>query len=281
MPIMNKRILFIICIIVSFDLRAQPPADKAFTEAHLSITHDMIRSGEIFVKERNTAADRISFSDKFRKSSWSSIAAKLAYTFENSSSLRFSLENFFFSGKNYPAHNIHYNTLVIDGAGGISIDKSRIFRFLIAFQKPFSRDESKTRTYYTAGLIHDAINFKINGSIINDGEAGRLSEDFNDQLIPCPFVGAGMEYHLNKSGKSLLTLDASGTYVPGEIKLFKGRNRDYYYFLNSSIGYKYYSGRFSLNPNITYKLIGTSEDNKAHQFLISGTGLSLDAGWIF
>jgi hypothetical protein len=281
---MLRKCAILTSLFLSFFAKAQPPEDKSYTAFHLSGTYYFSLGGYVYVKEAALPADTLSFSQYFKSSYLSSVSASVTHTFKNRGSVSLSGENFFFTGTNRPKKIIYHNNLVIDGYHSISVDRSQLFRVQLQYMKPLTNVSSDFQFYYRAGLLYDYLIFQIDASVLNENpDLVNLEEDFNDQVIPYPFLGMRAELYLNKSRNSIIYAEGLGTFIPASTGFFRSPHaKDYsYYTVNASGGYEYRSGRLSVSPKLTYLILHTTEDEHFHRYKLSTTGVSLDIGWRF
>ena len=283
---LNKYILFIGCLL-AINVYAQDEANKEPERGYFSITlngtHDFLVGGYVYIQESYLPADTLSFNQGLNMSKWNSTAATLSYTYKSRSSINLSAEDFFFDGAVRPKRVVFYNSLVLNGYQDMTIDNSKLFRVQFKYQHPLTKSTSDFQLYYDLGLIYDALFFRIDAKVLNDADHSHLEEDFDDQVIPYPMVGAKAELFLNPSHASSVYAEATTSWVPATFKFFHRTGEiDYtYYSLNTAFGYELRTGHLSLTPKITYRLLNTKEDEGNHNFYISAGGVSLDMGWRF
>ena len=250
---------------------------KGYWSTSLAYTYDFYVKGFVYVKEIHSSADSISFKEDLKVSRWHNLALNIKRTFRNDASLSLSMERFLFTGVHRQPKNLHYNQLVINGNAGISIKDSKIFRALALYEAPLTKRGPALRAYYAAGLLYDYIHFKINGQIVNEGDSLNFKEDFNDQIIPAPVLGAKLEWAIGSADRSLITLQGMGTYVSDWLKIYHYE----YTAWNVSLGYRYNTRCFFVSPKIIGRHLHSREDERHHVFDISTVGANLELGFKF
>jgi hypothetical protein len=284
---MLKKYILFICFLAAINVNAQsetsPPEEKGYTSITLSGTHDFVVGGFVYIKESYLPADTLSFNQGLRMSHWTSAAIMLSHTFKSRSSINLSAEDFFFDGAVRPNRVVFYNSLVLNGYQDMVIDKSRLFRVQFKYQHPLTKAKSDFQLYYDVGAIYDALFFRIDAKVLNDGDHSHLTEDFDDQVIPYPMLGAKAELYLNKAHASSVYAEATGSFAPESFKFYHRTGEiDYtYYSLNTALGYHLRCRHLFLSPKISYRLLNAKEDEGGHNFYISAGGISLDVGWRF
>ena len=270
---MKRIYLFLLSLLFSTTINAQTPA-APFWSFSPFFTYDAIVDGHINVNDPNFPEDTISFTQDIGNTIWSNIGGTLNRTFKNNSSLTLTGEYFFISGESKSKRNIWFNSVLLGSSEGITIDHSRLIRVQALYEKLLSKPESSARFTFLGGLLYDFLLVKIDARILNDTDAVLLHEDFNDQVIPYPEIGARFEKDL--SSHNHLVLQAAGTYIPRMSRADIKRKIEsfQYYCLNSRFSYQYSSGHFSFGPGITYRFFRTSEDEGKHDFYISLLGVN-------
>jgi len=250
---------------------------KGYWTTSLGYTYDFFVDGYVYVKEVHTIADSLSFNEDLNLSHWHNAALELRYTFKNDASLALSFERFLFTATNRENKNIYYNDLVIDGSAGISIKDTRMYRGMLLFEMPVTRRSSCIRVAPEIGLMYDYIHFKITGNIINEGDSVNLKEDFNDQVIPAPVLGVKTEWFIGSGDRSVILLEARGTYVNQWLEFFKYEHTAF----NAELGYRYNTKCFFISPKLVYRHIHSREDESAHIFDITSLGANMEVGFKF
>jgi hypothetical protein len=253
------------------------PERKGYWTASLGYTYDFLVDGYVYVKEVNSIADSLSFNEELNLSHWHNAALELKYTFKNDASLGLSVERFFFTATNRVNENLYYNNLVIDGSAGISIKNTRMYRGSLIFEKPVTRRGSCVKASIQAGLMYDYIHFEINGQIINEGDSLNFKEDFNDQVIPAPVLGAKVEWFPGSGDRSVIFLEGKGTYVSQWLEIFKYEHTAF----TAEAGYRYNAKCFFLSPKLVFRHLHSREDESNHVFDITTLGASLEMGFKF
>ena len=194
----------------------------------------------------------------------------------NSSSFNFSAGRFFFSGHSTPSRNIFYNGALIEGADGISINLTNFYRVTLGFEKRF-RSSSGFYPALLTGLVYDALNFYVRGTIL-PGYGEEDHEDFVTQSLPYPFIGGRLNKSL--SPKSYLSVEATGTYIP----LFKsffyegGQMSLHYATANCGLQYWYKQKRFEIGIAYMWRWMKQyeySKEDDPNDFFLKASGLQL------
>ena len=270
--------LFIFASTHSFAQEESAPAERrGFWSASVGYTYDFYVDGYVYVKEVHSAADSLSFNEDLNLSHWHNAALKLKYTFKNESALSLSFERFFFTSEHQIDKNLYYNDLVIDGSAGITIKDTRMYRGMLLYEKPVTRRGSSVKATLLGGLMYDYIHFKISGQIINEGDSLNFKEDFNDQVIPAPVLGARVEWFPCNGDRSSIFLEVKGTYVSQWLQIFKYEHTAF----NSEIGYRYSTRSFFVSPKLVFRHLHSREDEILHEFNITTMGGSMEVGFKF
>jgi hypothetical protein len=250
---------------------------KGYWTASMGYTYDFFVDGYVYVKEVNSIADSLSFNEDLNVSHWHNAALKIKYTFKNDASLGLSVERFIFTATNRVRENIYYNDLVINGSAGISIKGTNMYRGMLLFEKPVTRRGSCIKASLEGGLMYDYIHFEITGQIINEGDSLNFKEDFNDQVIPAPVLGAKAEWMLGSGDRSIISLEAKGTYVSQWLEIYKYEHTA----INAELGYRYNTRCFFISPKLVYRHLHSREDENNHVFDITSLGANLEVGFKF
>jgi len=270
----------LLCLLMLFSLTAFAqdenvvPERKGYWSASLGYTYDFLVEGYVYVKEVNSVADSLSFNQDLNLSHWHNAALKLKYTFKNDAGLTFSVERFFFTETHKVKENIYYNDLVINGSAGISLKETQMYRGMLLFEKPVTRRGSCIRASLEGGLMYDYIHLKITGQIINEGDSLNFKEDFNDQVIPAPVLGAKGEWFIGSGDRSIIVLEAKGTYVSQWLEIYNYEHTA----VNVELGYRYNARCFFISPKLIYRHLHSREDESQHVFDISTLGANMEVG---
>lgn len=256
---------------------AETPVRKGYWTTSFGYTYDFFVDGYVFVKEVNSIADSLSFNEDLNQSHWHNAAVELRYTFKNDASLALSVERFFFTATHRVNKNIYYNDLVINGSAGITIKDTRMYRGMLIFEKPLTRHSSCIRAAVEAGLMYDYIHFEIKGQIINEGDSLNFKEDFNDQVIPAPVLGAKLEWFIGDGDRSAILLEAKGTYVSQWLEIYKYEHTAF----NAELGYRFNTKCFFISPKLVFRHLHSREDESAHIFDITTLGANMELGFKF
>lgn len=275
-----KKLLCLL-LLISIHARAQEvndtPERKGYWTASVGYTYDFLVDGYVYVKEVNSAADSLSFNQDLNISHWHNASIKLKYTFKNDAGLTFSVERFFFTETHSVKKNLYYNELVINGNAGITLKDSRVYRGMLLFEKPVTRRSSPIRASLEAGLMYDYIHLKIKGQIINEGDSLNFKEDFNDQVIPAPVLGAKAEWFIGSGDRSVISLEAKGTYVNKWLEIYHYEHTA----VNVELGYRYNTRCFFVSPKLVFRHMHSREDESKHVFDISTLGANMEVGFKF
>ena len=253
------------------------PERKGYWSTSLGYTYDFFVDGYVYVKEVNSIADSLSFNEDLNLSHWHNAALDVKYTFKNDAALSLSVERFFFTATNRVKKNIYYNDLIINGSAGISIKGTRMYRGTLLFEKPVTKRGSCIKASIEAGLMYDYIHFEIAGQIINEGDSLNFKEDFNDQVIPAPVLGAKAEWFLGSGDRSAITLEAKGTYVSQWLEIYKYEHTAF----NAELGYRFSSRCFFVSPKLVFRHLHSREDESQHIFDITTLGANMEVGFKF
>jgi hypothetical protein len=277
---MKKSCLFLFSFLCMITINAQTPT-RPYWSFTPFFTYNVLVDGHMHVNDPHFPEDAISFTQDIGNTLWSNIGLTLNRTFKNSSAFTLTGEYFFISGANQSKRNILFNSVLLNSSEGITIDHSRIIRFQAFYEKLLSKQEASTRIIFLSGLIYDYHLMVITSQILNDTDAVLLHEDFNDQVIPYPQIGARFEKDL--SSYNHLLLQISGTYIPRMSRSHITRKLEafQYYCLNSSFSYQYSANHFSFGPAVTNRLFRTAEDEGKHDFYISLLGISASVTYKF
>jgi hypothetical protein len=250
---------------------------KGYWTASMGYTYDFFVDGYVYVKEVNSIADSLSFNEDLNFSHWHNAALELKYTFKNDASLSLSVEKFIFTATNRIKENIYYNDLVINGKAGISIKGTNMYRGVLLFEKPVTHRGSCVRASLEGGIMYDYIHFEITGQIINEGDSLNFKEDFNDQVIPAPVLGAKAEWLIGSGDRSIISLAAKGTYVSQWLEIYKYEHTAF----NAELGYKYNARCFFISPKLVFRHLHSREDDSNHVFDITSLGANVEVGFKF
>jgi hypothetical protein len=253
-------------------IAAATATGQAISAPYWSITpsfnYELYSNGSLNDNDPHYPADTISFKQDLRHTSWSSGALNIRRVFKNHNALSLSGEYFFITGLDSTDRNIWFNGVLLGSRGGITIDHSRIIRVQANYEWLLSKQESHSRLTAIAGLIYDYQLIEITTRILNDADTVLLEEDFNDQVIPYPQIGARFEQDLNEH--SHLIVQATGTYIPrSKHSDIRKPSSFRYYCFTSNLFYQYTTGSFSFMPGLSYRVFDTAEDEGKHNFNIS------------
>jgi len=242
----------------------------------LSYWHAFTFSGYTQVGENQYTGDKLSLVKDLGMSKLIYPELNLVHHISNASSFTFSAGRFFFSGHNNPGRNIFYNGALLKGADGVSIDLTNFYRITLGFEKSF-RSSSGFYPVLLAGLVYDALNFHVNGTIL-PGYGQEDHEDFVTQSLPYPFIGGRLNKSL--SSRSYLSVEATGTYIP----LFKsffyegGQMSLHYATANCSLQYWYKQKRFKIGVGYLWRWMKQyeySKEDDPNDFFLKASGLQL------
>jgi hypothetical protein len=279
-PVLKRAAFFLISFLIAQTMCGQVPAAPSWSLTPF-FTYNILADGHMNVNDHNFPEDTISFTQDIGSTTWSNIGATLNRTFKNNDDISLTAEYFFISGANKAQRNIWFNSVLLDSKEGITIDHSRIIRVQAFYEKLLCKPEANTRVTLLAGLIYDFQLIVITAEILNDTDAVLLHEDFNDQVIPYPQIGARLERDLSERSK--IMMQAAGTYIPRMTNSGIKRKLEafQYYCFNSSLAWQYSIHHFAFGPGITYRFFRTVEDEGKHEFSISLLGVNASVTYRF
>ena len=272
--------LFIIIILQTrFSTAASFPSDSIASENKWRIgliaSEAVDFSGYVLVREAQYSGDKLSFTKHLGMKNLLSTGIFISYLLNNKSSLfSFSFQRNFFRGHSVIPNDIFFNGTLIKGSDGISINRTEFTRLSFRFEKSFNNSH-KFYPEIIAGLLFDRILFKIDGTILPNSPRFEPVEGFKRQALPYPFLGTRLNRKL--SAKSMLSIEASGTYIPLFKSFFKEGGPVYlkYYSADADLNYQHAQGAFTFNIAYFWRELRIYEysEEDTNDFFLSVSGI--------
>ena len=272
--------LFTIIILQAcFSTAASFPSDSIASENKWRIgliaSEAVDFSGYVLVREAQYSGDKLSLTKHLGMKNFLSTGIFISYLLNNKSSLlSFSFQRNFFRGHSVLPNDIFFNGTLIKGSDGISINRTEFTRLCFRFEKSFN-NYHKFYPEIIAGLLFDRILFKIDGTILPNSPRFEPVEGFKRQALPYPFLGVRLNRKL--SAKSMLSIEASGTYIPLFKSFFKEGGPVYlkYYSADAALNYQHAQGAFTFNIAYFWRELRIYEysEEDTNDFFLSVSGI--------
>ena len=251
-------------------------------QVSVSYDHDFFVNGYVQVRELEYEGEKLSLNSDFGMNGWNSATAAMSFTFKNFSSLSASYQYYFFSGSNLLNKDFWFNGTHVDGDSGISVNKTRLSKIEVAFEKPVNV-LPHLQTSLIAGLVYHRLLFVIDGHTLPDSYRYELFEKFFSQALPYPEIG--FQLKKNISPRSAFSAKAAGTYIPYFESFFHegGDMHLHYYTATAELSYQYSLKALFISPSVNYTALKIYEWSleDTNDFFINSFGLEVTAGYKF
>lgn len=272
--------LFIITILQScFSTAASLPSDSIASEnkwhIRLIASEAIDFSGFIQVREAQYIGDKLSLTKHLGMKNLLSAGVFVSYHLNDNSSLfSISFQRSFFKGHSVLPNDIFFNGTLIKGSDGLSINSTEFTHLRLCFEKSFN-NYNKFYPEFIVGFLLDRLLFKIDGTILPNSPRIEPVEAFKRQALPYPFLGARLNRKFSE--KSVVSIEASGTYIPLFKSFFKEGGPVYlkYYSADAALNYQHSQGAFTFNIAYFWRELRIYEysEEDTNDFFLSVSGI--------